>query len=765
MRNQHGTFLRSLLWFCIAAICATVSASAAVPGAPSKLKGKVRVVDSADVEQINVTLTWSAGKGADPTGYLLYKGTNDSAGTFALLDSTTDAEYALLNVEPGTYQFYVQAFNADGTGPSSDTLSLEVKRKGGNGGNGGDDDTTLSFTTEPIRKGSIGVEYIYDADAVAADSNVAIGYSLLNGPTGMTVDSTTGEVRWTPTTEGMFMVELQATTLDSAALSVKQTWMLQVGKKKNDSDDSKKWCGTITGTVRDSAGANVTSGIVIASRVDLDSNANIPKGHLTRRAPIVDGSFTLNVQGGSYVLYVQGESFKDEWFEDAATMADATHLEVTCDDTATADFVVLMQSPSQRFTVSGMVSGAGDSTSVMAKIEFIAQDKEGFVFAGDRDWKGKARFTTHTDSTGHYSIELSNEFTYIARAIPESDSLMPQYYDGVANITEATTIVLTGDRDSINFTLDATPAADNSISGTVQDTAAIGISSQIILYQISGKNGHLDKKSARTVETDSTGSFTVDALEEGEYILFALPSDDNYVPGYYKDGEFAVRKWRDATRIMVSDSDSVATYTVLLQERAAGRGLARLKGNVEQGKGSTKRADRTVLGMDVVPGAFIVAVGPDNEVVDYTFSDATGAFQMNELGSGTYTVIADKIDFDPYVTTAELNYAERSEVAIGILMRQSAPSAVPAVAGLESSAMLYPNPASTQTTVAFTADDGAAELTIVDPKGAVVRSVQVETVQGMNEHQLQTEGLASGVYFVRVVAGARTSVVPLTIVR
>jgi hypothetical protein len=64
---------------------------------------------------------------------------------------------------------------------------------------------------------------------------------------------------------------------------------------------------------------------------------------------------------------------------------------------------------------------------------------------------------------------------------------------------------------------------------------------------------------------------------------------------------------------------------------------------------------------------------------------------------------------------------------------------------------LFPNPASGQTSLHFvTAQEGLAELSLVDETGRLCQSMQLQAVAGANVQTIDTKSLASGIYFVRL---------------
>jgi len=63
------------------------------------------------------------------------------------------------------------------------------------------------FSSTPIDKGDIQTAYVYKATATDADGD-PLTYSLLYGPTGMTIGASTGQIDWQPTESGFYRINL-----------------------------------------------------------------------------------------------------------------------------------------------------------------------------------------------------------------------------------------------------------------------------------------------------------------------------------------------------------------------------------------------------------------------------------------------------------------------------------------------------------------------------------------------------------------------------
>jgi len=88
---------------------------------------------------------------------------------------------------------------------------------------------TPSITSKPVIVAMVGVQYTYDVDARDPDRTDELTYSLTSRPSGMTIESATGLIRWTPT-EGqkdeIFAVAVKVT--DSVPASDVQQYEVSV---------------------------------------------------------------------------------------------------------------------------------------------------------------------------------------------------------------------------------------------------------------------------------------------------------------------------------------------------------------------------------------------------------------------------------------------------------------------------------------------------------------------------------------------------------
>ena len=83
---------------------------------------------------------------------------------------------------------------------------------------------TPTIISTPITSTLVGEPYTYDVEATDADGDT-LTYSLISNPTGMTIDSATGVINWTPSMFGSYNISLEVSDGD---LSDTQSFTLSV---------------------------------------------------------------------------------------------------------------------------------------------------------------------------------------------------------------------------------------------------------------------------------------------------------------------------------------------------------------------------------------------------------------------------------------------------------------------------------------------------------------------------------------------------------
>ena len=205
--------------------------------------------------------------------------------------------------------------------------------------------TAPQILSQPPATAAPGVEYLYGVRAVDPDLGEVLSYSLVSGPAGMTMNATTGLVRWTPPagTSGPVMAVIRVT--DSQSQSVPQQFTIVVGPPAIVPS-------VVGSTVANAQTTLATAGLVFGTSATSPSSTTLP-GQIISQNPAAGtlvaslGAVDVIVSSGPapvQVPYVIGSS---ESTAQAVLTASTFSVVVTrAFSNTVADGVVISQSPS-----------------------------------------------------------------------------------------------------------------------------------------------------------------------------------------------------------------------------------------------------------------------------------------------------------------------------------------------------------------------------------------------------------------------------------
>ena len=640
---------------------------------------------------------------------------------------------------------------------------------------------TITFTTAPYdpststgAKVPVGTSYTYDAEANASNGG-AVRYSLRYGPDGMTVDPTTGLVSWRPQKVGTYLAEIRAQLAANPTVSATQSWAILV----TECDEYS----IIHGTVKDQDGNLVTSGTVTAQVVGPNRT---PLAKV--RTSIENGKYEMAVDKGTYVLYLEGTDLIPEWYGDAYTFATATRITTTCQSTTTADWQVYRipatSSETIEVTIEGHIIDANqqmpnrnitfllsyfpawlwESTEEQWKLKFSlgfdAFSRKESAIPSYPPYKGTGKVTAFEN--GIYGVRADQEKSYyfmttlvynIQGGGGWNDNAGRQFFDLTPNPVEA--IPLTADRDTtfrdINFAVSA-PDSLHDILFRIESEDTTDERALRILYAIDSlPNGGYRIDWARS----KNGS---GMINRGKYIVFVIPQNQKYAPGFFVANDTVALEITDASII---DADTITfegqwgnpfipTY---LRPRTNGNGVSDVRGVVNGIPNRTEQKGNAPQGSLPMVGAFVYALDSMNQVISYTFTNDDGTYVLKGLGEGTSTVHASKVGYEMVDPQTLVVSGTGEIVEANFWLNGNNPSAVPEEISRElrqSAATVHPNPAKEEIVLDFEGASGTAQLSIISTTGKEVMRKEITTTSGRNSLQLDVNSLANGVYVIRV---------------
>jgi hypothetical protein len=617
----------------------------------------------------------------------------------------------------------------------------------------GNPENHIVFVSNPVLTGHINQLYTYDVNARKSsqgDSNdVGIHYLLVNHPDGMTIDSITGIISWTPTVAGQYKVVVSAYLSGTVAYVNKlQDWTITAFTCPEGS------LPHIIGTVKDGDNNPVANGQIWVYKAD----QNEP----LLKQPFTQGSFNIAVDQGTYLVFFQGERYTSEWYQNATVRDSATSFTILCGDSIIINMQVQKVQLPGSYTVGGNVMRAANNQPVpYAMVEFFGKktnNNEPHIFR------------TFSNIEGHYNIDLSDQFQYIAFChVVDSLNVTPllsQYYNNQTDPTLADVITLTGNMDGVNFNLQDKPNYDNSITGIVQNPDNQRLTNVfLIAYLVEAGAWNNDYLYiGRTTEADSTGSFMFTNLLPGKYVIFAYPViTDSVVPGYYRDSTQAVFNWQEATKITVTDAGNAANITFTLRKFT--RLLAhhgRLHGFMHRRGKSILKSDNATLDMAPVIGASAFIINNEGNAINYTMTDKNGEYTIESLPQGTNRLVIDKIGLDKYQADFTLQ-DDNSTVENPDLILETTTGVDDGNIG-SNEISVYPNPATNFVNVNF---NGITPVSIklINAMGGQVISLAAGEISDSGSMCIPLNSISTGAYYLIITGTNGNTFIPLVIVK
>ncbi len=606
------------------------------------------------------------------------------------------------------------------------------------------------FTSTPATHTKIDADYKYDVDAKIVPGGGEIRYLLTNAPAGMTINYQTGLINWKPDLVGTFEVIVKAVSIEDTLVSNTQKFSIRV--------TSCDILATLLASVDYEDGSPVKLGMAEIYTKENNEKTLVDKVRLSDGKLIYYG-----LDEGTYYVYLDGlgQSFENEWYKDSPDFEGALPIEVNCGDSTVFSVKVRKTQELNNYTVSGVViRKSTDKPIKFAVVEFYGRLDD---FSPVKVWKT----TTNTD--GRYEIKLPESYQYVAYAYSMDTTqtdLLPLYWDDAQDAAMAKEFLLTQDMPNVNFALYDRPEYNNSIYGTVLDENNTVISeAYVIAYLVNAGPFDQDKLYVgRTARTNINGQYEIKNLIPGKYVVFAYPNDSHYVPGYYKENDFAVKVWLNATLINVEFSGTEGPFDPKLLLRDAINGNGEIGGMVGAGDGGVVKADKNnPLGLEPVHGAVVYAYGKGGTLRGYSFTDENGNYTIYGLDKGEYLVIADRIGYKSGENTVKLENDDSKGYTDLTLIKE--PLGVDDDNGsLIPSVRVYPNPATDYIMINPKGLQGKTEYILTDNVGRELRKLN-SNENGVNEMRVSLKSLPSGVYFIKIVNGTNTYITSFTITR
>lgn len=613
-------------------------------------------------------------------------------------------------VHSKTYLYYVVAYNNAGSSDPSNIASVTTPPPR----------DIVRFTSYPPKLASIGVVYTYDANAVSNIADATITYTLVEGPTGMTIDDTTGVVTWTPLSAGYFKTKIKAQSNRGGVAF--QEWTIKV------TGPTGIISGVVTNEITNQPLADVSVYIIsLTSPIHEMVKTNL------------NGEFTKTLVEGSYRIKFYKRGFVREFFDNKPSLDLADTVVVTANSNVQVNAALAPISLPQLYTISGSVLNANGEPVRSIVTAFLVRDT---LFPTLPPSVIPRNMSVITDSSGNYQLRVIGGQQYVVFAMPFNRNYLPEFYDNKRTFQEADKILVNDNISNINFVMDLKPVYNNGVAGTIQHFGSgNGVEGIVSAYKL--VDGRF--RPMKSVRTDSLGNYLIENLEPGNYILFAKPRPP-YLPGYYKEGGVAWN-WRQADTIVVNETGIVSGLVINVRSRQD-TGFAKVTGRI-----------RTIYGENVA-GKLVVLLNLDGQIVASTESNNDGSYEIEDVPAGTYTIFVEATDYDDVTidNTVVLNYGSGSKTDKDLLVSPATTTSVKSTKILPTEFVLmqnYPNPFNPSTKIRFELPQQTyVKLEVYNLIGQkVAELVNNELAAGSYEVTFNAVNLPAGIYLYRIEAG------------
>ncbi len=388
---------------------------------------------------------------------------------------------------------------------------------------------------------------------------------------------------------------------------------------------------TITGTVvEDSTGLPIANTLVSARLVTSGGNTN--HGGRTHDRGVVrhaltdeNGNYTIrSIPAGAFAVFAKAQGYDGEYYDDAATLLEATLLTTSPPDTiSNIDFSLALSS-----AISGTVRDAEDETPIARALVQV------YNLVGDRRGNHPIRRTL-TDENGNYVVGVPAAGFYLVRV--QAHGYAVQYYDGVERYEDATSVQVEENAHTTGIDFDLQRLG--SLSGTVvdQETGEAIAGAFVFAYldrvttnptDTSGQASHRSRpdrqRGVYKTRTDSLGNYVFDAIAPGSY--FVRAGARGYLPEFWQEAGTV----QEATLVDVAVSQEITGIDFTLLKGGA------IAGTIYSADDSSS----------TLAGAGVTVWSEELGIKRHSFSDRDGNYIVEGLPAGEYLVYVSLRGYD-----------------------------------------------------------------------------------------------------------------------
>jgi hypothetical protein len=482
------------------------------------------------------------------------------------------------------------------------------------------------------------------------------------------------------------------------------------------------------------------------------------------------GRYHAALDTGRYIIRAEvmcasnTSCYYPEYFDNVREPSQATVVQVGDSTTFTADFGLTRVAPPQFAMMRGTVTDTVGTPLPRARVAVLrtmqnmisnaanggapgaeeSMTLDGVGFTMGVVWSG------YTDSLGRYAAHVIAGRSYLAMS--SKPGYWPEYFDNKPTPQLADIINLAGDTTGIDFSLSVRPIPQNSVAGRVVDSAGNGVPSRIYLYP--ARIPQPSVVPTRYGHTDSLGNYIISNVHAGKYFVGAYPFH-GFAPAYFKTNACGVNRRDQADTVEVAGN---ITNINICVRQIHSNGLARITGTVRTNASAPLRGTTVVAQTELgVPAGIGV-------------SEASGAYVIEAVPSGTMTITADREGYNVATTTVFLQPTILTVENVNLTMTPSVLTGIgtgrefPAAFALQQN---FPNPFNPTTRIEFhLASAAMTTLEVYNMLGQKVATLVQDVLQpGKHAFTFDAANLASAVYFYKLQSGSSVATRKMLLMR
>ncbi|MGE5399032.1 MAG: carboxypeptidase regulatory-like domain-containing protein [Ignavibacteriales bacterium] len=439
------------------------------------------------------------------------------------------------------------------------------------------------------------------------------------------------------------------------------------------------------------------------------------------------GNYSAAVPTGSYVVSFENPGYLPEFYNNTLNILNADKIIVNNGGTVNninAALKAVYVAP--QYTLKGKVTdtkGNGLEAHIL-------------IMSMNRRLHTHMTFGTITDENGNYSVKLREYDSVMIFARAVNGNYIPEYYNNKKDACEADNLLITHDFSGIDFVLEQGVPYNNSISGRVMNDGSNGVRAHVTAFNMDHKEL---PENIRTVMTDSLGYYKITGLVPGNYILMTVPFYD-YLPTFFRYDKDQTYRWKSADVVEIGENSTVTgiNFRVL---GILDHGYAIIKGHIHDHNSHP------------VHGSLVYVSDENQNVVAFTTSSEDGAYLINYLEPGKYTVSTEKFNYAGSEQTGiTVDYGDNLTKEVPLTIKQTEVTSVETPGAVVASFQLqqnYPNPFNPVTVIKYSVpEEGLVSIRVFNTLGQEI-AVLANEVKKPGEYNIsfRADGLPSGMYF------------------